>query len=180
MKRLIIPIVAGVVALGLVGLLAYGLVSRSTTDTFAQAVADGRFPVAPSRALPVLGSDDETQSVAALRGQVVLVNFWASWCGPCKAEADVLNRAQRQLAGADAGTVLGVTVDDTPPALLRFVAQHDVRFPSVRDVGSKLGREYDTGGVPESFLVDRQGRIVALRRGPIDDEWVKLALAKVL
>jgi cytochrome c biogenesis protein CcmG/thiol:disulfide interchange protein DsbE len=179
MKRLIIPVVAGLVAVALVGLLAYGLASRSTKDTLAQAVADGRFPPAPSRTLPVLGSE-ETSSVAALRGQVVLVNFWASWCGPCEAEADVLNRAHRQLVAADAGTVLGVTVDDTPPALARFVDQHNVGFPSIRDIGSKLGKSYGTLGVPETFLVDRRGRIVALRRGPIDDAWVKSALGGVL
>lgn len=179
MNRLIIPIVAGLAAVALVGLLAYGLVSRSTTDTIAQAVADGRFPPAPSRTLPVLGSE-ETSSVAALRGQVVLLNFWASWCIPCRDEAPVLERAQRQLVAADAGSVLGVTVDDSPPASLRFVDQHDIGFPSVRDVGQELGRSYDTSGVPESFLIDRQGRIVALRRGPIDDAWVKSALGKVL
>jgi cytochrome c biogenesis protein CcmG/thiol:disulfide interchange protein DsbE len=76
--------------------------------------------------------------------------------------------------------VLGVTVDDTPPALLDFVKRHRVTFPSVRDVGSTLGKLYDTAGVPESFLVDRRGRIVALQRGPIDDAWVKTALDKVL
>lgn len=179
MKRLVIPALAGLVAVALVGLLAYGLVSRSTTDTIAQAVADGRFPPAPSRTLPVLGSE-ETSSVAALRGQVVLLNFWASWCIPCRDEAPVLERAQRQLVAADAGSVLGVTVDDSPPASLRFVDQHNIGFPSVRDVGQELGRRYDTGGVPESFLIDRQGRIVALRRGPIDDAWVKRALGKVL
>ena len=179
MKRFIVPVVAGLVAVALVGLLAYGLASRSTTDSLAQAVADGRFPPAPSRTLPVLGSE-ETTSVAALRGKVVLLNFWASWCGPCKVEAPVLERAQRQLVAADAGSVLGVTVDDSPPASLRFVDQHNLGFPSVRDVGSELGKRYDTKGVPETFLIDRQGRIVALRRGPIDDAWVKAALGRVL
>ena len=179
MKRLIIPIAAGLVAVALVGLLAYGLASRSTTDSLAQAVADGTLPPAPSRTMPVLGSD-ETTSVAALRGQVVLLNFWASWCGPCEDEAPVLERAQRQLVAADAGSVLGVTVDDSPPASLRFVAKHNIGFPSVRDVGSELGKRYDTSGVPETFLIDRQGRIVALRRGPIDDAWVRSALGKVL
>ena len=179
MKRLAIPILAGLVAVALVGLLAYGLASRSTTDSLAQAVADGRFPPAPSRTMPVLGSE-ETASVAALRGQVVLLNFWASWCIPCRDEAPVLERAQRQLVAADAGSVLGVTVDDSPPASLRFVDQHNIGFPSVRDVGSELGKRYDTSGVPETFLIDRQGRIVALRRGPIDDAWVKAALGMVL
>ena len=179
MKRFIVPVLAGLVAVALVGLLAYGLASRSTTDSLGQAVADGRFPPAPSRTMPVLGSE-ETTSVAELRGQVVLLNFWASWCIPCRDEAPVLERAQRQLVAADAGSVLGVTVDDSPPASLRFVAKYNIGFPSVRDVGSELGKHYDTSGVPETFLIDRQGRIVALRRGPIDDAWVKAALGQVL
>jgi cytochrome c biogenesis protein CcmG/thiol:disulfide interchange protein DsbE len=177
MKRLLVPVLAAVVALGLVGLLAYGLLSRSTDDSIEQAVARGDFPAAPSAELPVLGADS-TESVAALRGQVVVLNFWASWCIPCRSEAPILDRVHRRLTASGAGTVLGVTYNDSTPAALRFVDRYGMSFPSVRDVGTKLARRYGTHRVPETFVIDRRGRVVDLFRGQIDQAFLDRALAR--
>ena len=179
MKRLLVPVVATVLAVGLVGLLAYGLVARADDDSIEQAVAKGEFPMAPSAPLPVLGGDG-MQSIADLRGKVVVLNFWASWCKPCEAEAPVLERAHERLQRSGAGTVLGVTYDDSTPASMRFVEDNGMSFPSVRDVGTKLAARYGTNNIPETFVIDRRGRIVDVFRGQIDQAFIDRALAKAL
>jgi cytochrome c biogenesis protein CcmG, thiol:disulfide interchange protein DsbE len=177
MKRALAPAIAAVLALGLVGLLAYGLLSRSADASIEQSVARGEFPPAPSRSLPLLGGGG-TQSIAGLRGKVVVLNFWASWCEPCKAETPILDRAHRTLQRSGRGTVLGVTYDDPSSASMRFASENAMSFPSVRDVGTKLAERYGTNKIPETFVIDRAGRIVDVFRGQIDQQFIDRALAK--
>jgi cytochrome c biogenesis protein CcmG/thiol:disulfide interchange protein DsbE len=164
-------------AAALVALLVYGLVAVGESTTIDDAVARGERPAAPDMRLPKLGGGEA--SLADFKGKPVVLNFWASWCDPCKDEAPALNRAQRKLERAG-GTVVGVTVDDSSPDSEAFVKEFKIRFPSLRDVDGELGREYGRTGVPETFVIDREGRVVAISRGQIDDDFFDAHLPKVL
>lgn len=164
-------------AVALVGLLVYGVLTVGESNTLEDAIKRGERPAAPSRELPRL--DGGTGSIAALEGRPVVVNFWASWCDPCKDEAPALRRAHERIAKAG-GTVLGVTVDDSSPDSQAFVEEFDLPFPSLRDVDGELGEAYGRTGVPETFLIDRRGRVAAISRGQVDDDFFEAMLPKVL
>ena len=167
---------AVVAALALVALLVYGVVGAGGSTTLDDAVKAGERPAAPQRALPLL--DGGEASLTRWRGKPVVVNFWASWCDPCKDEAPLLERAHARLARAG-GTVLGVTVSDASEDSKAFMREHDVTFPSLRDVDGDLAEDFETKGVPESFAVDSHGRVVAISRGQVDQEFVDNALRLV-
>ena len=171
------PTIAVLAALALVALLVYGVSGVGGSTTLDDAVKAGKRPEAPVRELPDLGGG--TGSLADYAGKPVLLNFWASWCEPCKAEAPILERAHRRLR-AEGGAVLGVTVSDQSDDSRAFLKKYGLTFPSLRDVEGALGRDYGTTGVPETFAIDREGRVAAISRGSVDDAFVDRMLAQVL
>lgn len=175
MRRTAVPLVAVLAVAALVGLLVYGVVAKSEDTTLDEAVRNGDRPAAPDLALPVLGGD-EKRSLADLRGQVVVLNFWASWCDPCKTEAPELENAQQRLEESGDGTVLGVTYRDATRDSQRFMEEFGLTYPSVRDVDGRLAKEYGTRALPETFVIDREGRVVAMSRGAVDGRFLDRAL----
>lgn len=99
-----------------------------------------------------------------LRGQVVLVNFWATWCGPCREEMPLLNRLHEKYRGAGF-TLLGVSVDDDPAAAIALAGRLGVKFPVLLDSDKQVSRSYDLSAMPSTVLIDRDGRVRYLHRG---------------
>jgi cytochrome c biogenesis protein CcmG/thiol:disulfide interchange protein DsbE len=177
-RRNALPILVTLVGACLIGLLIYGVTAQGTNRTLDEQVAKGELPVAPNAtsALPVIGATGSS-SLASLRGKVVLLNFWAAWCTACQEEAPMLERAQSALQRHNS-TILGVTYEDAAPDSQTFMRQYKVTYPNLRDsTGSFVHGAYGTSQLPESFIVNRQGRIVAIERGPIDQKFVNRALA---
>ena len=164
-------------AVALIALLVYGVVAVGESETLDDAVKRGERPQAPSETLPRLGGGEG--SIAALRGKPLIVNFWASWCEPCKDEAPALRKAHATITKAG-GTVLGVTVDDSSPDSQAFMREFKLPFESLRDVDGELGEAFGRTGVPETFVIDRAGRVVAISRGTVDDAFFDQTLPKVL
>jgi cytochrome c biogenesis protein CcmG/thiol:disulfide interchange protein DsbE len=176
-RRRLLPILASLAGACLVGLLVYGVTAQSSNRTLDDLVAHGRLPSAPdaARPLPRL-SGTGSSSLAALRGKVVVLNFWASWCEPCQVEAPLLERAQPTLERHGA-TVLGVTYLDASPDSLAFVGRYHLTYPNLRDNNGTFAHSYGTDQLPESFIIDRRGRIVQISRGEIASPFIARALA---
>jgi cytochrome c biogenesis protein CcmG, thiol:disulfide interchange protein DsbE len=161
--------VLGVVAL--VGLLTFGLVSKGSSGL---SVGE---PV-PTDPLPRLAGGG-SESLTDYRGRWVLVNFWASWCIPCREEAPALERFQQQ-HGGPGFTVLGIDSRDLTSDGIAFVEQYGLSYPQLRDGDGDASRDYGTTGVPENFLVDPNGTVRLVFAGPISEEYLREAVAPLL
>ena len=166
------------VVVAMFALLAWRLADDQDGGAAAQ-VARGKPADAPDFSLPVFDGDGEL-SMRSLRGKAVVVNFWASWCGPCKDEAPALEAAWRSYR--DQGlVVVGVNPkgEDFSGDVRRFIRRYEMTYPVVRAPGSLLG-DFGLRGYPETFFVDRRGRIVAHASGPIDEERLDLEVRALL
>jgi len=151
--------------IAVIGLLGFGLISKGE-----RALAVGE--PAPDKELPLLGGEG-TGEIADYRGEWVLVNFWASWCEPCRDEAPDLQRFHSEHS-AQGFTVLGINLDDASGDAQAFVEEFGLTYPQLRDGDGRERRDaYGMTGFPESFLVDPEGSIALIRRGPVDEAFLR-------
>jgi cytochrome c biogenesis protein CcmG/thiol:disulfide interchange protein DsbE len=130
----------------------------------AWAVAPGE--AAPTFALPT--ADAGPVSLEALRGRVVYVDFWASWCGPCRRSFPFMNELKERY-GERGLTVVAVNVDAKREDAARFLRQYPATFAVVYDPTGATPRAYEVKAMPSSYLVDRSGRVVAIEHGFLEE-----------
>jgi cytochrome c biogenesis protein CcmG/thiol:disulfide interchange protein DsbE len=163
--------IAVLAVVAVVGLLVFGLVSKGSSRI---ALGDP----APAGSLPRLEGGGDS-SLADYRGRWVLVNFWASWCGPCKEEAPALEKFQRQHGGRDF-TVLGIDSRDLSGDGREFVRRFGLSYPQLRDGDGDAAHDFGTSGVPENFLINPAGKVQWLLRGPVDEQYLRDEVAPFL
>jgi cytochrome c biogenesis protein CcmG/thiol:disulfide interchange protein DsbE len=120
---------------------------------------------APGFELPQL-TGDGTVSLVGLRGRAVVVNFWASWCEPCKEESPYLERLWRERRG-DGLVLVGINEEDVSKDARRFARRAGLTYPLVRDRSGELRDDYALRGYPETFVIDRRGDVVERIAGPV-------------
>jgi len=131
---------------------------------------------APAFALRAVGTG-QTVDLESLRGKPVIVNFWATWCGPCFEEHPTLVANARNLPNVQ---FVGIVFNDTDDKIMRFLAERGSAYPTLLDANGKTAIAYGVGGVPETFFINPAGKIVAKFEGPLSTETLQENLEKAL
>jgi cytochrome c biogenesis protein CcmG/thiol:disulfide interchange protein DsbE len=145
---------ATLLVVGLVGLLAWGVVKSNA----------GQRQKGPAPDFTITTFDGQTLSLSQFRGKVVVINFWASWCIPCRQEANYFESTWR--AYKDRGVVfIGLNWVDTNKEALAFLDEFDITYYNGVDVGQKIAQAYRMQGIPETFFVDKAGSLQGVQIG---------------
>jgi cytochrome c biogenesis protein CcmG/thiol:disulfide interchange protein DsbE len=179
--------VAGVLAaVAFVALLVYGLTSKATNSTIDDALSRGEAVPAPGFSLAALADGrnpgpaweraaaDGEVAQSELRGTPLVLNFWASWCDPCRAEAKVLEKAHKQQRGV---LFLGLDAQDAREDAGDFISQFGLTFPHVRDPGNDTQRAWGVTGLPETYFIAADGRVVGHVIGTVDEQQLAEGIA---
>jgi cytochrome c biogenesis protein CcmG, thiol:disulfide interchange protein DsbE len=146
-------------------------VAGKSAKDFAMELSDPP-AIASMPAVASLAGKDGNPAIAGkaahlsdFKGKVVVLNFWATWCPPCVEEAPALNHLQQRIASRG-GVILGVSIDDDPDKYEKFLKDFSVPFPTWRDPSAKVMHDYGTIMIPETYVIDRHGRIARKIIGP--------------
>ncbi len=165
--KLLVSIMA---AAGFVALLAYGF----TKDPRAIPTPLTGRP-APDFSLSLF--DGRVVRLSDFRGKVVFLNFWASWCPPCRDEAPLLEQAWRGYKGQNI-LFLGVDIQDSEEAARTFLREFGISYMNGRDPTGRIAIDYGVYGIPETFFIDREGRITYKHIGALDGQTLVAKLAE--
>ncbi|MGH2716339.1 MAG: TlpA family protein disulfide reductase [Thermoleophilaceae bacterium] len=175
----------GLVAIALfIALLAYGLAKQAPNTNIDDSLARAQSVPAPPFELPVLERGelgpplgarlrpalaDGRVAIEELQGRPVVLNFWASWCVPCRAEAPTLERAWRRARGQGV-LFLGLNMQDLPEDARAFIREFDNTYLNVRDQSNGVARDWGVTGIPETFFIAARGRVVGHVIGVVSAE----------
>jgi cytochrome c biogenesis protein CcmG, thiol:disulfide interchange protein DsbE len=174
----------------LLALLVYGLTASSPDDSIDSRLAELRAADAPAFELPVLqrGSlgpladelgpalADDRLALDELRGIPVVLNFWASWCPPCRSEAPLLERTWRSMRGQGV-VMLGLNMQDLTGDARDFMREFRVSYPNVRDQSDAVAIDWGVAALPETFFIDARGRVVAHVIGAVSDSQLRAGVS---
>lgn len=178
-------------AAGFVALLAYGLVAQAPDTSIDDALSEAQTVAAPAFTLDLLEPGqrriaagpaleraiaDRRVSLSELRGAPLVVNFWASWCVPCRVEAPILEAGWRKARGRGV-LFVGIDMQDVPSDAREFLGEFDVGYLTVRDRGKTTSQRYGASGIPETYFVSAQGNVVAHVIGAITPEQLAAGVA---
>ena len=155
-RRLIVTLA---IIVPLIGILAYGFYRD---PRYIPSPMVGR--AAPPLALALF--DGGKLSLADLRGKVVFLNFWASWCPPCRSEAKEMEQTWQRLK-SDNVVFVGVQIQDTEENGRAFIKEFNITYPTGLDVSGRIAIDYGVWGIPETFFIDAEGRITYKHVGGI-------------
>lgn len=123
--------------------------------------------------------DGEPFVLSEKRGNVVVVNFWGSWCAPCRDEAPLLQEAHEKYK--DKGViVLGIDFNDIDSAALQFIEENGITYPNGPDTGLRITEEWVVTGAPETYIIDPRGNVAEVLIGPLPNGWLEQKLDTIL
>jgi cytochrome c biogenesis protein CcmG/thiol:disulfide interchange protein DsbE len=179
-----LPRLAVIALVGLfIALLAYGLSVKAPNDSIDQRLADGRSAAAPAFSLELLergvvpkpirpaferAAADGNVGLKELRGTPVVINFWASWCSPCRDESSVLERGWRRWGGRGV-LFLGLDMQDVRGDARSFLREEGTTYPAIRDESKNVATDFGATGIPETYFVSGSGQVVAHVVGVVSD-----------